>query len=107
MWYSASIMFVAEHPERPRPEPLWEEQVILINSSDERTAKAIADGIGRRKEHEYRNAEGALVKWRFHAVESVYPIEAEILVSGVELFSRFLRNAEAKNLLTPFQEGEN
>lgn len=102
MWFAASLLFVSQHVDQPSANPLWEEQIIIFQADDENTARRKAELRGRAEEHEYRNKENQLVRWRFERVERIYQIEADALDDGTEVFSRFLRDAEAKSLLTPF-----
>ena len=102
MWFSASLLFFSEHVGHSVANPLWEEQIILLQGADEDAAKAKAELRGKAEEHEYRNAENHLVRWRFERVERIFQIESETLAEGTEVFSRFLRDTDVKSLLTPF-----
>jgi hypothetical protein len=102
MWYSASLLFSSEHVNQPEANPLWEEQVVIFQADDEDAARHKAEVHGKAEEHEYRNAENHLVRWRFERVERIFQVESETLSDGTEVFSRFLRDAEVKSLLTPF-----
>lgn len=42
--------------------------------------------------------------WEFFKVERIFAIDAEILVHGVEIFARHLRNSEVHSLLTQFDD---
>lgn len=103
MWYAASLLFSSEHVDHPEANPLWEEQIILLQADDEDTAKIKAEARGKGANHQYFNAENHLVKWRFEQVERISQIESETLGDGTEVFSRFLRNTEVQSLLTPFE----
>src|ERR1039457_4205151 len=102
MWHAVSLFFVADHLQHPKENPLWEEQIILIDSLTDEEAKHKAETFGKASQHSYSNADGETVNWRFVKVERACPIEPKTLVSGTELFSRFLRDGEAKSLLTGF-----
>ena len=54
-------------------------------------------------EHEYRLASGELVRWAFDRVISIQKTQAN-LESGTEVFTRYLRTAEADSLRIPFDE---
>jgi hypothetical protein len=49
-------------------------------------------------------AQNDLIIWTFEGVERVYAIEKDHLSSGVELFSRFLRDSEVTSMRTPFED---
>jgi hypothetical protein len=104
MWYSADLFFESVHDNFPKDTDLWEEQVLLINANSEEEARATAEELGRRNEHVYTSGTGDNVHWVFRMVASVDEILDENLKSGTEVFSRFLRAAEVKALLTPFEE---
>ena len=102
MWFTASLLFKSGRPAATDREPLWEEQIILLEAGDELAAEQKATQHGKAQEHEYRNQAGEFVQWSFERVERLCQVEASVLKDGTELFSRFLRDSEVKSLLTPF-----
>ena len=100
MWYAANI-FMQSHSEATDSNGLWEESIVLVDAESEAEAIDIAEIEGRSKESQYANADNRNVSWKFVKVERVCAIEATTLTSGIELFSRFLRNEEAMSLLSP------
>ncbi|MGA7614564.1 MAG: DUF4288 domain-containing protein, partial [Thermoanaerobaculia bacterium] len=99
MWYSASLLFRAVHPTDRDSDWLWQDRIVLMNVSDEDMAQQRGEALGREYEHEYQTSSGT-VRWEFVRVERLCQIEGE-LRDGAELFSRFLRESEAKSLLKP------
>lgn len=83
---------------------MWEEQFFLIESSDEQAARQEAENLAKRPERPYKNDKGELISWKFIKVDRVCAIAEQKLSSGVEVFSRFLRDSEAASLLKPFEE---
>ena len=83
---------------------LWEEQIILIEATNEAAAKQKAERHGKAQENEYRNQAGELVHWSFEQVERLCEVEDVTLKDGSELFSRFLRDSEVRSILTPFED---
>jgi len=104
MWFCAAIFKVAERDGKRRTDSLWEEQFFLLDSASEDQALKEAEKLGKRQEAPYRNEKGELISWQFVKVYRVYAIPDEELNSGTEVFSRFLRDSEAKSLMTPFEE---
>jgi hypothetical protein len=102
MFYAVSTLLAGTHSEATE-EPLWQECIFLIKAESPEAAKNLAIPLARQLETTYETAIGAL-EWRFRAVQSVFAIESEQLTHGVELFSRFLKNAEAASLLEPFED---
>jgi hypothetical protein len=102
MWYAASLLFSSEHVGQPSEAPLWEEQIVIFQAEDDTMARTKAEHRGRSEQHEYPAAENHMIRWRFEGVERIHPIESEHLGDGTEVFSRFLRDTEARSLLTPF-----
>lgn len=106
MWFGVSIFMKGHSPARPSSESLWEERVVLIQAISEEEARARAEEIAKESESQYVSGTGELIEWKFATVERAHQIESEILNSGMEVFSRFLRATEAESLLTPFDEEE-
>ena len=108
MWYTGNLLFRAVHSNRPDPDPVWEERIVLLQAIDESGARNLAERIGKEAEHEYHvsKAENDVLRWTFVKVQKLYAVEDETLRPGTELFSRFLRQAEVESLLTPFGEGQ-
>lgn len=101
MWYTASLLYKSTHtPTEPKP-TIWEEQILLISARSEAEARDKAEQIGNSSAQTYKVKDG-LVVWKFERIERIYSIEEEELVSGTEVFSRFLRDSEVTSLLTPF-----
>ena len=106
MWYTASLLFKGVHEKRPAIAPIWEEVIVLLEAEGESDAKRIAERAGKSKEHAYSvsHPDEHLLNWVFMQVERVCSIDAARLESGVQLFSRFLRQSEVESLLTPFDD---
>jgi hypothetical protein len=104
MWFCASILKVAERDGKRRADSLWEEQVFLIETDNEKLAWKEAEKLASHREAPYRNEKGELISWQFVKVDRVYAIPGDKLRGGVEVFARFLRDSEAKSLMTPFEE---
>lgn len=109
-WYTASIFLKSDHLTRPHISPLWEEKILMIEASSEMEAGQIAAKFGKDSECEYEVADGTpgnppgRLQWKFQKVERVTFIESDQFTSGMEIFSRFLRDSEAVSLLTPFRD---
>lgn len=106
MWFCAAVLKVAEQNGQRQPNSLWEEQLFLLQADEEQAALREAEEIATRPEPPYRNRKGELISWQFVKVDRVFRIAEEDLRSGVEVFSRFLRDSEAKSLMTPFEDAE-
>ena len=100
-WYAASLMYEACH-RPPREDGLWEERIVLIRAGSQAQALKQAERLGPADEVGYATVEGE-VQWRFARVERVCAIEAEVLLSGTEVFSRFLSAGEAESLGRPLE----
>src|SRR5262249_13055768 len=98
--FSVSVLFKGSHLTRPAIEPLWEERILLVRSDTEENAAKEATRLSEAEVIEYDVLDGGKVeptgklKWTFEQVERVYKIENEDLVSGAEIFSRFLSDSE-------------
>lgn len=66
--------------------PQFDEQLRLVEASDEESAFSIATELGRQGEDRFFNQSNQLVQWHFVNVSELFRIEA--LQNGVELYSR-------------------
>jgi hypothetical protein len=101
-WFSASLLYRAEHEIQTGGQELWEEKVVLVQASDQSAAERIAREIGEQGQHSYSVTDPRphLLNWRFVAVERVMPTDCEP-THGAEIFSRFISGTTAKELLSP------
>jgi Domain of unknown function (DUF4288) len=104
MWYSAALFFQGVSQTHRAVETLWEEKLLLIDADSAEKAQSIAEQIGRASEHAYTSATQEDICWTFVCVERVYEIMDVGIKNGTELFSRFLRDSEARSLMTPFDD---
>jgi hypothetical protein len=101
MWYSVSLLFVAVSAGAQDSGRLWQERIVLVDTATEEEARTIAEELAKQGEHGYRTSSGPL-RWEFRQVERRHAIEG-LIRSGIEVFSRFLRDSEVASLLTPFE----
>jgi hypothetical protein len=103
MWFAANLLFKSVHIPSGKSPPIWEQSIRLIEAETEADARDKAERLGRSEMVSYQ-ARSDLVIWTFEGVERVYAIEQDHLSDGVELFSRFLRDAEVTSMMTPFED---
>lgn len=104
-WFAASLFYRGVASDGDTAE-LWEERIALIEAGTPEEAFVSAQAIGVDGGVSYEASNGAGYEWSFYQVERILEIQSETLLSGTEVFSRFLRKAEAASLLTPFEEEE-
>ena len=102
MWFCVDLFFRSIRPDRHHP--IWEERFLIVEATDEADAKEAGERAGKAREHRYKTASGDTLDWVFDRVAGVHAIEETSLTSGVEVFTRFLRDSEAMSLLTPFDD---
>jgi hypothetical protein len=102
MWYAVSLLFCGSSTAKPHI-ALWRESIKLIEADSEEVARILAAKDGESAEHSYE-VEGTIFTWSFRSIQSVFYLEDFRLESGVEVFSRFLKQAEAESLLSSFGE---
>lgn len=102
MKFAVSVLFTTSPVDNPEEHYLWEDRILLIFADSPESAGMQAETIARKEEHSYENAENNMVSVRFAAIERVCEISE--LSNGSELFSRFLRDSEARSLLQPFDD---
>jgi hypothetical protein len=98
MWFAVSLLFSGSSIAKPGT-VLWQESIKLIEADSEQAARMLAAKHGKSAEHSY-DVEGAAFTWSFRSIQSVFHLEDFRLESGVEVFSRFLKRAEAQSLLS-------
>lgn len=104
-WFAASLFYKGVGSDGDTTE-LWEERIALIDAGTPEEALVNAQAIGAKGNVSYEVSNGVKYEWTFFQVERIFEIQSEMLLSGTEVFSRFLRKAEAASLLTPFEEEE-
>lgn len=102
MFFSVALLFHISPIDKPDTPSMWEERILLISADDEDEAKSKAEGM-ITKEFTYENSYGNTVIYKYACVERVFQIPDDP-ADGSELFVRFLRDSEARSLLTPFDE---
>lgn len=102
MWYGVSILMrgIKKHA-RASDTDTWEESIRLIEADSEESAWKTAEEIGRAAEHSYQTALGNHLQWEFDGVLGVLLIDEDPLISGVEVFARFLKGAAVSKLRRP------
>lgn len=103
MLFAVSILYESQHSPETRPEPLWEESIRIVEAVSEEDARLAGESLGRQRLNSYI-AEGSTVTWVFRGVQNVFPLDQDGIRPGMEVFSRFLRDAEALSLLKPFED---
>jgi len=102
-WFSISVLFEGIHTPLTK-EPKWEDIIYLVKAKNSDEAEKKTLKIASENETEYDTIDGGKVKWVFRGVSQVFEIMVDELESGVELFSRHLKQDEAKSLLKPFED---
>jgi hypothetical protein len=102
MIFSVSVLFQTTSPAHPEEHHLWEDRILLIFSDSPESAREMAEAIALKAEFDYVSAEDKLLCVRFVCLERVCEISE--LSNGSELFSRYLKDAEAKSILQPFDD---
>ncbi len=100
-WFAARILIEALHPDEQDVEPLFEERIVLFRGDNEDEARKRARIHGESSQHEYKNASGKRVVWKFYDVLDVQELLDEQLRDGAEVFSGFLTKHEVEHLLQP------
>jgi len=83
---------------------IWEESVIFVFAKNEEEAVRKAEKLGKEREVTYKAASGNMLSWKFIQIEKTFEILDFRMEDGIEIFSRFLKNAEVESILTPFED---
>jgi hypothetical protein len=102
MWFTVSLLFEAIYSPADVDDPLWEEIILLIKADSEEEAALKAEKKAKDEEISYESVDEHKVTWKFRQIERVCLINEDTLIDGLEIFSRFLKDTEAKSLLTKF-----
>lgn len=102
MWFAVSLLYESEHSPELRSTPLWEESIRIVDALSQEDAVLAGEQFGKHRVNSYL-ADGVTVTWVFRGVQNAFPLEQDEVRPGVEVFSRFLRESEARSLLKPFE----
>jgi hypothetical protein len=104
MWFAASVFYQYDEELPAGENALWEEVIILVEANSQDEAKSLAARHAKMAEVGYEVVNGKRLQRKFDTVVDVFEIPDKELVSGVELYSRFLKESEASSLKTKFAE---
>jgi len=104
MWFSVSLLFKSIHEPATHKDMIWEERIVLIESSNAQAAQLKAEELGHSEVVSYRNVKNEKVTWKFNSVLNICEIDFERLTHGSELFSRFLKDSEVRSLKESFED---
>ncbi|MCP4181597.1 MAG: DUF4288 domain-containing protein [bacterium] len=85
-------------------EPIWEENIFLINAMDSDEAKKKAETYGKQLENSYTSATGKKVHWVYDSILSLYQIETETVENGSVVFARHFISSEVESLKESFSD---
>lgn len=71
-------------------ERLFEESIILIKASTKQQVFELAGDVAKDMEHGYVDVFGEMVKWRFRYILDVFQLNDQELLTGTEVYSRFI-----------------
>ncbi|MDO4705751.1 MAG: DUF4288 domain-containing protein [Comamonadaceae bacterium] len=101
-YFSVSILFKSSIDGLSNDSSLWEEQIILVRALSEIDAQELAKNYAIRQETSYKNINNSTVEWKFFRIERIIDTGFFEIPEEAEIFSRFLKQSEAKSLLEPF-----
>ena len=93
MWFTVYVYLRSSRP-LPSGESLWMENLYLVSADEASSAKDLAWASAVRDEHRYKNLQGETGEWTADHLGAVH----EVIASGVELHSRFLRSSQVEGL---------
>ena len=97
-WFAASLFLRSIHtPPIEAVDEVWEECIYLVAAETSHQALEEAEKIGLSLQTSYTTASADVATWLFVKVERI--VEISTLEAGQEIFSRFLKRAEAESLL--------
>ena len=100
IYFTVSVFFESIRDDDETP--LWEEKTLLIEAYDADEAEYKAKAFAKSFEVKFETNNKVNIQWKFSKVERTFQVD-EVNDNYVEIFSRFLRQSEAKSLLTPFE----
>lgn len=103
MWYGISLLFKSCHAQPREDEPLWEELIIVVKAPSRDDAEGLGREFALNQEVQYGVAAGDSVTWVFDSIFDVCEVGDDIVDSGTEVFSRFMRESEVRSLQSEFE----
>ena len=104
MWYVATIMVRCRVGAQQTGPWTVQEQIHLIEATDEDVAYQKALEFGKREEHSYENTYGENVSWEFIGLEDLEWTTEEPIQDGAEIRTRFLERDNPDSLISPKNE---
>ncbi|GAB7126061.1 DUF4288 domain-containing protein [Amantichitinum ursilacus] len=103
MIYMASLFFRSEVQSSLGEllESFWEESFVLVTADSEESAALKADIVGHGRSGIVYPTERGELTWVYVRAERIVQVD-EPFFDGQEIFSRYLRAAEARSILMPF-----
>jgi hypothetical protein len=95
-WYLAKIVFRIVCGEGDHT-PQFDEQLRLINATDEEQAFIKATNLGKHEQDSFMNQHRQLVQWQFINIAELKKLAS--LTDGMELYSRVQEEDNAKNYM--------
>lgn len=102
-WYSVSILYIGKKNIPNHPD-IWEETICLFEAKNEDEVRKKAEEKSRSQEIKYQSVSGNTVNWIYDGILNIYDISEDNICNGTEVFSRFLKENDVKNLRTPFED---
>src|SRR5712691_1040453 len=92
-WHTVRVLVACTVDEEPAV--TLEDRLILVQAASREEARVRGASLAEATDHEYANADGETVRWRFQRVIDTHPILDQVLGDGVEVYSAFVSNEMA------------
>jgi hypothetical protein len=104
MWHTVAVYLQGARDGQRPEEDIWEERIVLIDAEDASKAAKLARELTEADSLDVLTISGHTLRWRFSHVGQVCALDEGELRSGTELWSRFLKDSEARSLMRPFED---
>lgn len=100
-WYVAKLILQCRVGDDDSGPWTCDEQIRVINATDDDQAYEKALRIGKGQEHNYQNVYSEIVRWSFIGLNDLERLDEDVIKDGTEITSRLLKTENPSSLVTP------
>lgn len=104
--YYAAVLVFESSSDEVNYQPLYEEEVLIVEAPSEDAARERAIQLGKERETSYKNQDGQTISNQFKRLLDVQAIQDGQIEHGSTVYSRHFRDYAAYETFEPLLEGQ-